>query len=309
MDHIAPTVESYHRAPFAPVFMARALLASHGQRLGANFPPLLLRWSDLRIAPQHWAAFCTATGTREGEPVPVLYPHVLGFRLQMALLTHPAFPLPIWRALQIRNHLVRHTHIEHADSYELETRIAGHRRVAKGLEVDLSSRLVRGPVCAWESRVTYFYRGYRGDVSADAAAAPPPPPDLSAAPIVARWRMPGRGGWRFGALTGDYNGIHWSRWYARRFGFHAAFLHPQRVAGMCVARLQEPASEAQTLDLWLRGPVAYGASVELAAGLDRDALQFALSLAGDRRGALIGSWAPRPVGGDALAGPPAAAQR
>ena len=298
---MTPIIERYHRAPSAPAFMARALLPLRGLRQDGAFPRLVLRWSGLRIAPHHWAAYCAATGARDAEQVPVLYPHVLGFRLQMALLTHPAFPLPIWRALQIRNHLVRHAHIDRAASFELETRIAGHRPVAKGLEVELSSHLMCGAACVWESRVTFFYRGYHGRFDTDPPGAPPPPaPDLSNAPIVERWRMPVGGGWHFGALTGDYNGIHWSRWYARRFGFQSAFIHPQRVAGLCLARLQEPSSEAQTLDLWLRGPIAYGASVELAAGIGHDGLQFALSLAGDRRRALVGSWSPRPTGGDAL---------
>jgi len=291
MVSITPTVEQYRSAPFAPAFMARALLPSRAPAQGEGFPQLVLRWSGLRIAPHHWAAFCAATGAREAEEVPVLYPHVLGFRLQMALLTHPAFPPPIWRALQIRNRLVRHAHIDRADSFELETRVEGQRQVAKGLEVDLSSHLSRDSACVWESRVTYFYPGYDGRFDPDPTAAPPRPrPDLSHAPVVERWRMPNGGAWRFGALTGDYNGIHWSRWYARRFGFHSAFIHPQRVAGLCLTRLQGPPSEAQTLELWLRGPVAYGASVELAAGIGHDGLQFALSLAGDRRRALIGSW-------------------
>ena len=298
---MTPIIEQYHRAPSAPAFMARALLPLRWLRKDTAFPPLVLRWSGLRIAPRHWAAYCAATGTREAEQVPVLYPHVLGFRLQMALLAHPAFPLPIWHALQVRNRLVRHAHVDRAASFELETRIAGHRPVAKGLEVELSSHLMRGAACVWESRVTFFYRGHHSRFDSDPSAAPPlPAPDLSQAPIVERWRMPVSGGWRFGALAGDYNGIHWSRWYARRFGFQSAFIHPQRVAGLCLARLQEPSSEAQTLDLWLRGPIAYGANVELAAGIGNDGLQFALSLAGDQRRALVGSWAPRPIGADAL---------
>ncbi len=300
---MSPTIERFHRPPSATAFMARALLPLRGPRADEDFPRLVMQWTGLRIAPQHWAAYCAATGAREGEQVPALYPHVLGFRLQMALLTHPAFGLPIWRALQVRNRLLRHAHIERSECYELETRFASHRRVAKGLEVDLASHLTCGSACVWESRVTYFYRGYSGPLGADPPGAPlASAPDLSHAPVVDRWRMPGDGGWRFGALTGDYNGIHWSRWYARRFGFQSAFIHPQRVVGLCLARLQEPSSEAQTLDLWLRGPVPYGASVELAAGIGHDELQFALSLAGDPRRALVGSWSPRPTGSDALDG-------
>jgi hypothetical protein len=102
--------------------------------------------------------------------------------------------------------------------------------------------------------------------------------------------MPGGGGWGFGRLTGDYNGIHNWSWYARRFGFPAAFPHPQRVAGMCMARLREPDGDAQTVELWIKGPVFYRANVVLSAVSGKDGLRFGLSLEGDSRMALLGHW-------------------
>lgn len=100
----------------------------------------------VRIAdrPKHLAAFRASVGARDDAAVCVLYPHVLGFRLQMVLLTHPAFPLPIWNALQIRNRLMRHRAIEPGAILEMETRSAQHRRVDKGLEVELHTRLSQG---------------------------------------------------------------------------------------------------------------------------------------------------------------------
>src|SRR6185369_10158497 len=53
------------------------------------------------------------------ERAPVLFPQVVGFRLQMALLTHPAYPLPIWTALQVRNRLVRHVHVDPGEKLDL----------------------------------------------------------------------------------------------------------------------------------------------------------------------------------------------
>jgi len=102
--------------------------------------------------------------------------------------------------------------------------------------------------------------------------------------------MPRSGGWRFGGLSGDYNGIHYWPWYARRLGFHTAFLHPQRVAGMCMVRLHGPESSTQTLQLWIKGPVFYGAKVVLNAARIDQGVGFGLSLDGDHRVALIGRW-------------------
>jgi hypothetical protein len=102
--------------------------------------------------------------------------------------------------------------------------------------------------------------------------------------------MPEGGGWAFGRLTGDYNGIHTWNWYARRLGFRAAFSHPQRAAGLCLARLREPQADAQTLDLWIKGPVFYGAEVMLRAVDDERGVRFGLALAGDPRPAIAGAW-------------------
>jgi hypothetical protein len=280
-------LEQHQRPPFAGAFMARAFVPSPGLQTGGSLPRITQRWAGLRIEPAHVAAFRAATGERDDAAISVLYPHVLGFRLQMALLTHPAFPLPIWRALQIRNRLVRQREIRCGEALDLQTQIGAHRVMVKGVEIDLHSRLSRGTDCVWHSEVTYFYRGRFG---AAADEVSPPAPELPGAPVIARWQMPAGGGWRFGALTGDYNGIHWWSWYARRFGFAAAFLHPQRAAGLCLARLPRKDSVAQTLELWVKGPVFYGAPVALRAEQRGDAQRFGLSIDGDPRMALLGCW-------------------
>jgi len=103
------------------------------------------------------------------------------------------------------------------------------------------------------------------------------------------WRMPVGGGRRFGALTGDYNGLHLFDWYARRQGFERAFLHPQRVLGQCLARLGPPDPDKPLrLDAWLKGPVFYGAQVGLRAAVQADATVFALHVGEEERPALVG---------------------
>jgi len=280
-------VEQHARAPSALVFMARAFLPSPGLAPDGTVPRIVQRWEGVRIDPEHLAAFRRACGGLEGDDAGVLYPHVLGFRLQMAALTHRAFPLSVWGALQIRNRLVQHRGLRPGERFDLETRVGGHRVVESGVEIDLCSRLTRGPDCAWESEVTYYFRGRFGLAG---RASPPQAPDLEQAPLVERFPMPHGGGWRFGKLTGDYNGIHWSDGYARRFGFPAAFPHPQRVAGRCLARLQRPGCERQTLRLWIKGPLFYGAEVVLKATGGPGKIEFGLSLAGDSRVALSGCW-------------------
>lgn len=270
--------------------MARALLPSPGLPEDGRFPQLTQQWAGCRLEPDHHARFCEATGLPT-DRVSILYPHVLGFRLQMALLTHPAFPLPIWNALQIRNQLVLHRRIEIGETFSLDTRTGEHRVLEKGVEVDVISRLARGPDCCWESVVTFFYRGrFKATGTAGAPAPDANAPTLSQTATSERLRMPDGGGWRFGKLTGDYNGIHNWSWYARRLGFRSAFLHPQRAAGIGMAKLHGPQTDGQTLRLWIKGPVFYAANVILNVDAADDGVRFGLSLEGDSRMAIVGHW-------------------
>lgn len=278
----------YRRPPFAPAFMARALLPSSPFKPEAGVPKMRVRWEGMRFSRRDLAAFASSTGLDAADGISVLYPHVAGFRLQMALLTHPAYPLPIWNALQIRNHLVRHRALDPDGVYAMEARTDACRVLEKGIEIDVVTRLTRGDACDWECTVTYFYRGrFKGPRS---EWTPPAAPDLTAAQARDRFRVPSGSRWTFGRLTGDYNGIHIWNAYARRFGFTSAFAHPQRVTAICLARIEGPPSEAQSLDLWLKGPVFYGAAAEIRAGANEGAVNFGVSLAGDDRVAIAGRW-------------------
>ncbi len=55
-----------------------------------------------------------------------------------------------------------------------------------------------------------------------AEGSKPAPPAVAEPAITQSFQTPQTGGWGFGKLTGDYNGIHWWPWYARRFGFPSA---------------------------------------------------------------------------------------
>jgi hypothetical protein len=275
-------VEEHSRPPFAPKFMLRAFKSKPRT---VEFPSIVERWSEFRLDPRREPFLREAMGVGTDS---ILYPHAAGFRLQMALLTHPAFPLPIWNALQIRNRLLSHHALAPNVPYVLSTSIGAHRFIEKGVEVDLETKLSRGDQCYWESVVTYFYRGQFGRSALNETQASSP--DLSSVTVTANFRTPKAARWAFGSLTGDYNGIHLWDPYARRFGFPAAFMHPQRAIGLCLAQMRMDNARPQSLAVWVKGPVFYGAEVVLVGMGGPHERQFGLSLAGDPRQAIVGEW-------------------
>lgn len=271
----------YRARPSALAFMLRALRPSPGLRKGV--PAISARWRH-RVDAAELKRFHALCGLPEGDALPLLYPHTIGFPLQMAILTQPAFPVPIWKILQVRNRIVQHVPLACDAELDFAVKVAGHRILEKGAEFDLHTTVSDGKSTAWESVNTFYIRGRHG---APTAQAVPQAPKVSPGETAA-WRMPTGGGWHFGGLSGDYNGVHMFGWYARRLGFPRAFFHPQRVLGQCLARLPQHGGLPLRLDAWLKGPVFYGAPVRMHREDGADDIRFALHVNEDERPAIVG---------------------
>ncbi len=266
--------------------MARAILTPRRPGLQAQLTAPGALWHGHRAAGTPVRDFAALTGL-EGHPAwPLLYPHAVAFRLQMVVLTGRRFPLPIWNSLQIRNRLVLHRTFRPGATLDFGASAVAQRVLEKGAEIDLRCTARADGELLWESTNTFYYRGrFSGRDGV---------PRQALAPTVAqgdalRWTMPAGGGMRCGRLTGDYNGIHLSDGYARRFGFRGAFQHPQRVVGECLARLRQPAAAPPLqLEVWLKGPVYYGAEVTLRYANASEGLTFALHVDDDPRPAIVG---------------------
>jgi len=245
-------------------------------------------WARHRVEPRKVAELAASAGAPASAGVSILYPHVFGFPLHMAILTHPEFPIPIWRILQIRNRLVQHAPIAMGATIDFDVRVSAQRILARGVEIDLHTAVRSKRRLVWESLVTFYSRGLFGHAETRPASAQAPE---VASHTVLHWQMPRGGAWRFGQLIGDHNGIHLSGWYARLFGFRRALYHPPVVLGHCLSRIPTPKLEdVRRLDAWLKGPVYRGATVALHVDPDHAARScaFALMMTSETRPSLVG---------------------
>jgi hypothetical protein len=278
-----PVVE-YRSRPSALAYMSRAMLSARCRAPAIQFPQLSVRWRGARAVSRDIDEMCALAEQPRSAFLPFLYFHVVGFRLHMALLTHPAFPVPIWRMLQVRNALVQHRRLRRSASIDFELRLAAVRIFEKGLEADVSMTVSESGELAWESVNTFYARGAFGTTSANRE----PSPAESPGPVIATWTTPAGGALRFARLTGDYNGLHLSDFYAKRLGFGRASLHAQRVLGVCLARLPALDCEAPCrMEAWIKGPVAYGVPVSLRANEHQAGYDFGLWTDFDPRPAIV----------------------
>jgi len=278
----------FRHRPSALANHLRALHPSQGVRGADDVPPIRAVWSRHRIESHQLAEFLALTGLRADHHVPMIYPHVLSFPLQMVVLTHPRFPVPIWKVLQIRNQLFQHRAIATDAVLDMDTVLADQRIVSKGVEFDLHTEVSTDRELVWESTTTFYVRGQFGPASAPPASVRLP---SLGGMLAARWQTTDAAGWRFAALTGDYNGIHYWSWYARLMGFRRAFLHPQLVLAQCLSHLDlSRGSERERLDVWLRGPVYLRTAVQLFVSATARDTDFHLLPDDEHRPAVLGRW-------------------
>ena len=282
----------FRRRPSVAAYMLRALHPAALRRPGP-FPAFEVRWRQARPDRRRLGEFLRLTGLPDEGVLPALYPQALTFPMQLVILTHPACPIPIWRVLQVRNHMLQHRAIPQDTDLDFEARVSSQRVLEKGMELDIHVAARSGGETAWESLTTYYYRGRYGQ-----GGPASPWSDAPAVPSseIARWRTASGGGWRFSGVSGDYNGIHYWARYARLLEFRGALHHPLVLVGQCLARLPTSPTRAQRLDAWLKGPVYYGCDVALHASGEPPALTFALRARDDGRPAILGRW--RAVGSE-----------
>ena len=230
---------------------------------------LVVEWNSYRPRRRDIDDFLRLCGLQESaDRLPPLFLHAISFRVQMALLTRRAFPLRIWRVLQVRNRLVDLQPVGTESTLDFRCRVHAMRRAGRGIEVGLETCVEsEGGRAVARSINTFYVRSAPGE--GEVVRVPDPPAVVEEASVA--WRAPRGGGIAFGRLTGDYNGIHLFDPYARLFGFRRAFLHPLRVVGQAIAHLPgEPRDGACTTDIWMRGPVFRDAEVKMRTGHDAD---------------------------------------
>lgn len=279
----APIRLDYRAKPSVLRFMANAWRPSRGFSADGLLPDIQARWSGQRASQRELADFFALSGLTPDEQLPGLYPHTISFPMLMAVLSHPRFPLPIWNVLQVRNRLLQHAPLAADAVLDFAVRTGVRRVLEKGVEMDLHVSAEAGGRTVWEGVNTFYARGRYGAAQALAC----PSPNL-AGTMVAEWRMPDHGRWRYGFLSGDLNPLHMSDWYARRFGYARAFAHPQRVIGQCLGHLGAARQTPLQLETWIKGPVFYGARLSLRSESRAAEQVFALHVNDDPRPAIVG---------------------
>jgi hypothetical protein len=206
----------------------------------------------------------------------------------MPILGHKEFPLLYVRMMQIRNHIIQHRPLERTDIMDINCRILTQRRAAKGIELDVLSIISVDEKPVWENLNTYFFSGRFGNPD-----EPSPLSEMLPLPEKHQehiFSISSKGGFRFGLLSGDYNGIHYYSRYARLMGFERSFAQSYMSLTKCLMHIPEFESKNQLkLDAMYKGPVYYDRQLTMKNSKINNGFRFDLYCEGNDRPSVVGS--------------------
>jgi acyl dehydratase len=243
----------------APLF-ARATLTARGR--GGDLPGTRLARRGVTVDAAEVAGYARVCRFPLADALPVTFPHVLTFPLQVALMGDRAFPLALPGLVHVRNRVDVLRPVGLGEALDLEVwaeRFAVHPR---GATVDLCASVSAGGAEVWRGRSTYLARGARAPEGAPASDVDVTAGDLP--PGTIRWRVPGDAGRRYARVSGDVNPIHLSTLTARAFGFPRAIAHGMWVEARALAALSGRLPDALTVDVGFRKPLLLPSTVRLA---------------------------------------------
>ncbi|HTK64897.1 MAG TPA: MaoC/PaaZ C-terminal domain-containing protein [Pseudonocardia sp.] len=271
----------------------KAALSSVGPR-ARELPDTVLTRERLEVDRAHLAEYNRVCGFGLTDALPVTYPHLLGFGLQVELMASRSFPLPLPGLVHINNTIAVHRRIEVGE--KLDVRVHAERFVShpKGAQVDLVAGIRAGDQEVWTGRSTYLARGAKapdGGVT-DAPDRPESgsaPVDLDAPP-TAVWKVDSGLGRRYASVSGDVNPIHLHPLTAKAFGFPRAIAHGMWTAAHALAAVEGRLPDGLTYDVSFGPPVLLPSTVELRTR-DRDGTWY-LDVRSRNRPHLTGSVTP-----------------
>lgn len=273
--------------PNMAALFAKAAVTARGR--GGDLPDTRLARRGVDVDPGELAAYARVCGFGLGNTLPVTYPHVLAFPLQVALMSDRSFPLALPGLVHVRNTIEQLRAIGADEPLDLEVwaeRFATHR---SGATVDLCASVRTGGEEVWRGRSTYLARGAKAPEGAPASDVEVSVADTRQA---ATWRVPDDAGRRYAAVSGDVNPIHLSGLTAKAFGFKRAIAHGMWVKAKALAALQGRLPDAVTADVAFKKPLFLPSTVTLSTAEAGGGWDFAVRNAKNGTEHLVGTARP-----------------
>lgn len=211
----------------------RALLSQRKGRRGGPLPRHTLVRQEVPLDAEHIAQYAAVCGFSPAHGVPMTYPHLLGFPLQLMLMTESAFPYPVIGLVHLCNTIRQHQRLQAGERVRVEVRPRRLFQHARGQAFAIETAIVKAGAVVWESLSTYLRVGVSSPQGAPLIALPGTQ-NLS---LDSSWDVPADTGRRYAGVSGDWNPIHVSAIGAKLFGFAHPIAHGMWTKARALATL------------------------------------------------------------------------
>lgn len=249
-----------------------------------DVPDTTLVVPEARVEPDRLADYCRVCGFTLRDTLPITYPHMLAFPLQMSLMTEEDFPFGGVGLVHTSNEITQHRPIGLGEALELRVGAGNLRPHPKGRQFDFLSEARVGSELVWESVSTTLSRGSGADESAADKAAEFDALDFDALPAAAEWKLDAGLGRRYGAVSGDRNPIHMSEWTAKPLGFPKAIAHGMWTKARALAALEGDLPDAARVAVRFKRPILLPGRVTFASSPDPEGHGGAFAVRDARKG-------------------------
>jgi acyl dehydratase len=197
-----------------------ALRRAPGLPDGAALPPL--QAAATVAVDQAWlSGYRAIIGAVDDGALPPCAPQVFAVDLHLRILGDPQYPLPVLGMVHLENTIEERRPIPASSTLELQASLQGHRRVARGITIDIVTEAHVGGDCVWRSVLTALVKT-PGPAEPKKPREEPPAEAWASSSTVRLREDLGR---RYARIAGDANPIHWNAWTARPFGFPRPIIH------------------------------------------------------------------------------------
>jgi hypothetical protein len=246
------------------------------RKTGGELTGLSRTGTATTIERRHVDTYAAVCGFPVKDTVPLPYPHLLAFPLQMSIMSDPGFPAPAIGTVHLENSITTHRAIAVGETVNVTVNVGPSRSHPKGTVYDFHTLVRAEGETVWEETSSYLRRG-KGDSSASSGTVFP-----EAEPKGVVWRLPSDLGRRYAAVSGDHNPIHLYAITAKALGFPRQIAHGMWTMARCVAALENRLPDAVRVEVAFKKPVLLPGSVAFgSAPLD---CGFAFSLTSPKDG-------------------------
>jgi acyl dehydratase len=225
----------------------------------AGFTGLTRTRPPVTVERAHVEAYASVCGFPSKDVVPLPYPHLLVFDLQMAIMSDRAFPEPAIGTVHLENSITQHRPIAVGETLDVVARVGAPVAHPKGRVYEFVTEVRADGALVWEETSAYLRRGPGADGASYGMELPP------AAPSPVQWRLPADLGRRYAAVSGDANPIHLYPVTAKALGFPRQIAHGMWTMARCVAALENRLPDAVRVDVAFKKPVLLPGTVVLGS--------------------------------------------